>query len=155
MTEARSYQHVPGPPSGYRNLYGPFAVAALALSSTQLYAREVTEGYPERQTLWTLLTDHNWAGVAAVSLLLLLVLVALAVCGAVRTVRTIGLPLTVTVLSLLGAVLLLAKIGYSDPAPPFDDGGAMLVTLSWGGVLLGLAHTLHLLFWRRRVRLRG
>lgn len=158
MTEAHSYQH-PGPPSGYRgasappsgyrNLYGGFAVVAFVLSATQFYAREAVEGYPERETLWTLLGSRWGAGLAMISLLLLFGMVALAICGAVRSVRTVGLPIAVVVLSLVGAVMLMTKVGFSQPAPPFDDGGAMLVTLAWGGVLLGLVHTVHLLLWRR------
>lgn len=152
MSNPYPYQQPPAPPSGYRALYGPFAIGGLLLSTTQLYTREVTEGYPERLTLWTLLLDPNWAGVGLISLLLVFALVALAVCGAVRAVRTVAIPVAVAVLALLGAVMLMAKIGYSDPAPPFDDGGAMLLTLAWAGVLLGLVHTVHLLIWRRHNR---
>ena len=152
MSEPYSYQHTPGPPSAYRTLYGPFAIGGLLLSTTQLYTREVTEGYPERRTLWTLLSDPNWAGMSTISLMLIVVLVGLGVCGAVRAVRSVALPVAVAVLSLLGAVMLLAKIGYSDPVPPFDDGGAMLVALAGAGVLLGLVHTVHVLIWRRRNR---
>ncbi|HIZ35379.1 MAG TPA: hypothetical protein H9815_06345 [Candidatus Ruania gallistercoris] len=150
MSQPYPYQPAPGPPAGYRTLYGPFALGGLLLSTTQLYAQEVTEGYPERLTLWSLMSDPNWAGVSAVSLLLIFLLVGLAVGGAVRAVRTVALPIAVAVLSLLGAVMLMAKIGYSDPAPPFDDGGAMLLTLAWAGVVLGIVHTVHVLIWRRR-----
>ncbi|WP_147916250.1 hypothetical protein [Ruania zhangjianzhongii] len=146
------HQQRPGPPAGYRTLYGPFAIAGLLLSTTQLYTRQVTEGYQERQTLWTLLSDPNWAGTSAIALMLIFMLVGLAVGGAVRNVRTIALPITVAVLSLLGVVMLAAKIGYSDPAPPFDDGGAMLVALAGAGILLGLVHTVHLVLWRTRNR---
>ena len=145
-------QHAPGAPSGYRTLYGPFAIGGLLLSTTQLYTRQVTEGYPERLTLWSLLSDPNWAGMSAISLMLIFMLVGLGVCGAVRAVRSIALPVAVAVLSLLGAVMLIAKIGYSDPVPPFDDGGAMLVALAGAGVLLGLVHTVHVLIWRRSGR---
>lgn len=150
MSEPQPSQHEPGPPAAYRFLYGPFAVSGLLLSSTQFYTRQVTDGYPERRTLWSGLLDPNWADVAMFSLLLAYGLVALAVCGAMRAVRTIALPVAVAALALLGALMLMAKIGYSDPAPPFDDGGAMLVTLAWAGVLLGLVHTAHLVVWHRR-----
>jgi len=155
MTEARPYQHASGPPSGYRQLYGAVAVVGFVLSFTQFYAREVVDGYPERLTLWTLLADPNWEGVAMAALLLLFSLVAIAVCGAVRSVRTVAVPVAMVVLSLVGAVMLMAKIGYSDPAPPFDDGGAMMLALAWGAVLLGVVHTVHLIVWRWRVRRRG
>lgn len=150
MTEPQPYQHDAGPPAAYRFLYGPFAVSGLLLSSTQFYTREVIEGYPERRTLWSGLADPNWADVAMFSLLLTFGLVALAVCGAVRAVRTVAVPAAVAVLALLGALMLMAKIGYSDPTPPFDDGGAMLVTLAWAGVVLGVVHTVHLVVWHRR-----
>lgn len=159
MSEPYPYPHAPGPhpyapgpPAGYRTLYGPFALGGLLLSTTQLYTREVTEGYPEPRTLWTLLSDPNWAGTSVLSLMLIFLLVGLGVCGAVRAVRSVALPVAMAVLSLVGAVMLMAKIGYSDPAPPFDDGGAMLLTLAWAGVLLGLVHTVHVLIWRRRNR---
>lgn len=152
MSMPHPHQHAPGPPSGYRTLYGPFALGGLLLSTTQLYTREVAEGYPERRTLWTLLSDPNWADTSVISLLLIFMLVGLAVGGAVRAVRSVALPVAVAVLSLVGAVMLMAKIGYSDPVPPFDDGGAMLLTLAWAGVLLGMVHTVHVLIWRRRNR---
>src|SRR5699024_10042562 len=90
------------PARGVPFLYGPFAVSGLLLISTQFYTREVTEGYPERQTLWSGLLDPNWADVAMFSLLLAFGLVALAVCGAVRAVSTVALPVAVAVLALLG-----------------------------------------------------
>src|SRR5699024_12865972 len=89
-TEARPYQHVSGPPSGYRQLYGAVAVVGFVLSFTQFYAHEVVDAYPERLTLWTVLADPNWEGVAMAALLLLFSLVAVAVCRAVRAVRTVA-----------------------------------------------------------------
>lgn len=154
MTEARAYH--PGPPSGYRQLYGAIAVVGFVLSATQFYVREVVDdGYPERETLWTLLDSLWGAGLATTALLLLFILVAVAICGAVRSVRTVAVPVAMVVLSLVGAVMLMTKVGFRDPGPPFDDGGAMMLALAWGAVLLGVVHTIHLILWRRQDRRRG
>lgn len=154
MTQPRPYYRSE-PPSAYRNLYAALAVVTFALSGTEFYVREVVDGYQQRETLWTLLGSRWGAGLAMISLLLVFAMVALFVCGAVRAVRTVALPVAIVVLSLIGAVMLMAKVGFSDPAPAFDDGGTMLVTLAWGAILLSLVHIVHLILWRRDNRPRG
>lgn len=152
MTSVSNYTD---PPAGYRTLYGALAVLVFGLSGTQFYVRDVVEGAPQRETLFTLLGSRWGAGLAMASLLLLFGLVALCIFAAVRTVSSVGLPIAIVVLAVIGAVMLLAKIGFNGPAPAFDDGGTMLVTLAFGAVLLGVVHTVHLLVWRAQNRPRG
>lgn len=142
------------PLPNYGSLYGGLAAVAVALTGGQIYADVEQDGISiTYASLWELLGTPNGAGLAMVSLMLLGVLVLLCAVAAVRGVSTIALPIGVSVLALVAAVMLMARVGtnYRYPAE-LDTAGAMLLVTAWGAIILGVVHTSHLIIFRRRLR---
>lgn len=148
MTANQGYGHAAAPPR-YGSLYGPLAVLALALSGTNLFLTYDSEGQVDRDSLWDMLHTSWGAEVGFISLMLIFVLAGMCAYAAVRPVRSAAFPLVIAGLALLGALMLMAKIGWGERNPPFDDGAIMLISTAWGAVLLGLVHAVHLAIWRR------
>lgn len=139
----------------YGSLYGGLAAVAVALTGGQIYADVEQDGISiTYASLWELLGTPNGAGLAMASLMLLGVLVLLCAVAAVRGVSTVALPIGVSVLALVAASMLMARVGTSYRYPAeLDTAGAMMLVTAWGAVVLGVAHTIHLIIIRRRLRL--
>lgn len=151
MTAAQEHSHA-DPLPRYGSLYAAFGVMALALSASNLYLTYDADGRLERQSLWDLVRSSWGAEIGFLSLLLIFVLVGMCGYAAVRPVRSVAFPLVIVGLALMGALMLMFKLGFNGEPPPFDDGAVMLIATAWGAVVLGIVHSVHLAVWRRRHR---
>ncbi|WP_420111195.1 hypothetical protein [Pseudactinotalea sp.] len=134
----------------YRGLYGGLALVVAALSGGQLYADYEDENlsidYP---TLWEMLGSRYGAGLALASLTLIGVLVLLAAIASVRPITPVGIPITIALIGIAGAVMLISRVGAgSRHVPELDTAGAMMLMTCWAAVALGVIHAIHLIVVR-------
>lgn len=143
---------VPRRNPNYGSLYGALAVVAVALTGGQIYADVEQDGVRlDYLSLWQMLGTSNGAPLAMASLSLLGVLVALCAVIAVRGASTPGLPLGVSSVALVAALMLMVKVGTSRNYPAeFDTAGGMMLVTAWAAIILGVVHAVHLTAVRRR-----
>jgi hypothetical protein len=125
-----------GVATAYARLYGPIAVVALVLAFQPI----IDEDYG---SLWET-AARPAGGPAVLGLLLMFVLVGCLGYATLRPVRTVAIPVTISIVAALIVMMLLTKPGTGNPRPGLTYEGEAGLALSLLTIGLGLAHTIHL-----------
>jgi hypothetical protein len=128
--------------TGYARLYGPLAVVSVVLAFMPLMDEE------DYGTIWDM-AGRSGGDMAVLGILLMFGLIGCLGYATVRPVASAGLPVTITVLAVLIALMLIFKPGSGTPTPSLTHEGQAALAVAVVTGLLAVGHALHL---RRRGR---
>lgn len=131
----------------YGRFYGPMAMLCVAMTGVPLFAqtpeREEVGRFGDFTSMWAEDTDQ-----ASLGIVVCLVLAGLLVAATFSRSRGFWLPLAIALWTVLPMVMLLVKLGYTDPKPALSPLGSLGLGLMVGMMLIAVVHTIHALLAR-------